>query len=284
MFAGTLDIARQSIARLLCHWMPDNFTSRKLNQARGDIVCPYSSLPLQGTVAVCHLLPEGWLRKELRAERAKRDRQELQIVAKLASSSSVARWAQEAALYEYDLLHEARMQRLFRQAWQGDMGIVVPMIDAERSDHSVIVMRYIPWKRLCDAGPCSLAVAAAARFFFTSIREHHLLHGDMSETNLLVDPEDPRRVCVLDYGLSRRLSAEEAHELLTVRPQSPISRELLGTWLDPGLAGTAFTPEAWDTRWWPLVLRGGRDGEASGDGVFVRSLVSLTRMACMHNG
>jgi hypothetical protein len=271
-----LQSAKMSLTRVLARWCPETFVSRKMNQADESKACPYSSDRLSGTMATCEVSGTV-LTKRLRREFLDSDRRDLGFVSMLVSSATISGWAADSARLEGDLLNEALMQNRFADAWRDSLNVHIPEVFDNQSDQYVISMQYVPWPRLGEHKEPLKAVDMVARFFFRSISEFNLLHGDISVTNVLVDPDDDGNVAILDFGLSRVLSDEEAKDLLKVRRQSMTSVVLLGSWAQ---AGFTFNEECWSRVIWPAVSGGCQDNEATSDGTFVRSLVSLTRMAC----
>lgn len=280
-----LQVAQNFALSMMKRWSPDTFVSRKLNQADDEVVCGYSFHPMEGTVAVCERKGETVV-KRLRPDLAESDRRELALVVKMmGEGSTVGSWAADAMRYEHDLVHEARMQQLFCDAWASDFYIHVPVVLPSSSSATQLVSQYFAWPRLLDFPPeCpsrSAALRSVARFFFESLRDKGLLHGDISETNVLVNPHMPQQVCVLDFGLSKRVSTEETKALLEVRPDSAASVEVLGRWKRPE---ADWSPTAWQEVVLPAALLGQGEGpEHCKNGCFVRSLTSLTRMACSAN-
>jgi serine/threonine protein kinase len=268
--------AKMSLARFLARWCPETFVSRKMNQAEEFKNCPYSSDRLSGTMATCDVLGNV-LKKRLRNEFLETDKRDLFLISLLVSSAAIKQWAVDSARLEGDFLNEAHMQSLFANAWRHSLYVYIPEVYNEQSNRHVIAMAYVPWPRLGEHKQPSKAVEMVARFFFRSISEFHLLHGDISVTNVLVDPDDDGRVAILDFGLSRVLSGVEAVDLLRVRRNSTTSVLLLGAWSQNGFT---FSEDLWSDVIWPAVSAGSEDKEATSDGTFVRSLVSLTRMAC----
>jgi hypothetical protein len=275
-----LNTIKDSTLRTLRRWVPDTLISRKLDQADDNTASEYSDAPLEGTMAMCEILACGTrLRKTLRVDLVEADRNALFWIRQLAPTTAIRNWARDSSEYEMDVEHEAMMQEMFRKAWRGEEDIVVPHVYVADVGKSSIIMEFLPFQRLrdCSPGPRRKhAALTAARFFFDSIRIHHLLHGDISATNVLVATDGRFRCGMIDFGLSRQLSPEESEMLLAPREDSVTSRTLLGIWY----SASQFSEELWVTEIWPVVMRGRDDPNACEDGTFVRSLVGLTRIAC----
>jgi hypothetical protein len=274
-----LQYIKYSLTGMLTHWCPHTFVSRKLNQADESKLCPYSSNPLEGTVATCEL-DGAIIYKRLRTEFTERDARDLRMLAMIVKSPIISGWAMDSARYEYDLLHEADMQEAFWEAWQNDSRMSIPKVHRSLSSATVLAMDFVPWERLENTltkEHVAAAVLTVARFFFYSIAKHHLLHGDISTTNVLVNPNSLGHVSILDFGLSRCLAEGEAEALLRIRQISHTSRLILGSW---NKDGHLFNDNEWTMTLLPAILGGHCDADATIDGTFVRSLVSLTRMAC----
>jgi len=272
-----LQSLQDQVLRAVRQWVPHTIVSRKLNQADEDTKCEYSNDFMQGTMATC--TQEGSvLYKRLREDLIHGDQLMLTWIKLLASSPALSSWAKDSAKLESNVEHEATMQQRFFEAWKDHTDIVVPRVFGFNPNRHEIKMQFLPLQRLCDASPGpmrQLATESAATFFFQSIQNHQLLHGDMSSTNILICPKTGK--CgVIDYGLSRVLSKQEASDLLTIRRESPTSRELLGIWF----SSVNFSEDLWQQVILPAVQLGRGDTNACTDGTFVRSLIGLTRIAC----
>jgi hypothetical protein len=232
-----------------------------------------SSAPMevcQGTVAECVIdraADPPTITKHYKVAHKPRMLRELGLVKRMVNNYTVQSWAEEAA-NEFDAAHEFDLLKAFHDVWGTEGAIVVPAPLAH-TEHS-LCMQYVDWPRFVEyTGPDTQVWALLKTFFYESIRQG-LLHGDLSKYNVLVHP-DGRRICVIDFGLAKRLTPDEAHELLHDTRPAGIAHELHNAWTDPSFVIT----EAW----WQTVLNSMDTAKGSRhSGLYARSLINLTTM------
>lgn len=241
---------------------PEGFTTRKIRQARAG-----AQPPMAGTIADCEVDEEkSVLTKRVRREQEEKDLRELRLISTLIPSQIIQGWA-AAASQEYDLVHEAQQQRRFHARWLQDPIIRVPRV-LDVSNAGGLRMEYVPWPRFADS-PLELGRAAIPhifRFLIGSIVSDNVVHGDISPNNVLLEPGGQGGVCVVDFGLTSNAPCLPAP---TKEPALTIS----DAWRTPGFC---FTEEWWSAHTWLDP-----QGDSDVDGCFVRSLLSLTHMACL---
>jgi serine/threonine protein kinase len=189
-------------------------------------------------------------------------------------------WA-ECARLEFDLQSEFEFHQSFLVMWKDHASISVPTLiaGALSEDRKLLSMGYVAWPRwadvfVSDKDRARKAMTLVATFFFDSISKEGLVHGDISPFNVLVNREGPLCVCMIDYGLCRRMSADEIGQLVKYSKEKSKSASMLSSvWSE---SGQVFGSRLWSSLQGCLM----DDPFAKIDGVFVRSLLGMTRMAC----
>jgi hypothetical protein len=253
----------QSIAefsgRVYKRIFPDTFLVRKWDQQKTK-----DTSPLSGTIADCQVSEDGlFITKQVRKNQAAGDIRDLTMATMIPSF--IIQSLATQCLLEYDLIHEAAQQRKFRELWHSDECIDVPRVRKVTSEF--ITMDYIQWPRFSDCPPhvARTSIPLIMKFFVYSICRVGLVHGDISRFNVLVKPDDGTQICVIDYGLTShmpKLKPPKTHPGITIDD----------AWR---LEGFKFSMEWWSAHTWMNV-----SGDSNTDGVFARSMLSLTRMAC----
>jgi predicted unusual protein kinase regulating ubiquinone biosynthesis (AarF/ABC1/UbiB family) len=122
----------------------------------------------------------------------------------------------EAVRSELDYKAEAKIQRTFAEAWNGDLTVRVPRVIDELSSQRVLTMTRARGKTLVDTAaggsPEVRAQAAAAiyKFAWGSPLVHGLLNADPNPGNFLVETQSDGHVVVhcLDFGCALAISDE----------------------------------------------------------------------------
>ena len=246
--------------------MPDSICSRKMAQSNGR-----DFGKLSGTVATC-TVEHRRLVKRLRRDRLQKDVRHLSQIRSVVRDNTIRTWA-KCALLEYDLEHEAKMQIRLYKHWKDSASrdILIPRVHSSNADR--IEMDYYEWPRLVDIPSTEKVpwcIDLLAHFFFTSLARFGILYGDISQFNTLVHIEK-RRICVVDFGLVTQVSPDEISDIGKSVDQGTLGDQFYCAWSQQGFQ---FTPE-----WWSNVQLW--DGQGTGvHGLYVRSLVSLTKLAC----
>lgn len=238
---------------------PDTLTVRKMQQARSK-----EAPALSGTMADCEVDENNVLTKRIRRELQESDLRDLKLVQFLVPSEMIGNLT-KAAILEYDLLREAAMQKVFFELWKNDQIISVPEV-LEGSDEKELRMEFVPWPRLSESprSRIRLAVPELLRFLVMSIVNGNVVHGDISPFNVLLNPYDSR-MYIIDYGLSSVSPA-----LLTPNKNPAIT--ISDAWHNEGFQ---FTLQWWDKQTWIDP-----SADSAVDACFVRSMMSLTYIAC----
>jgi hypothetical protein len=140
-------------------------------------------------------------------------------------------------------------------------------------------MEFYDWPRLADVIDNTelfeKAVVSTAFFFFNSINRAGLVHGDISLFNVLVDPKSKNgRICVIDYGITCKLKNKDINNIKEDDNLDGDPSKISDAW---NTEGFQFSWEWWEK----LNLLERKSSDISG--VFIRSVVALTRIACMGN-
>jgi hypothetical protein len=253
-------------------WQPDALINRKLKQGRCN-----DFDKLSGTIADCKISKNRkFITKKIRQDKKENDINQLYIIGKIVGNSVVNSWT-EAAILEYDCEHEASIQKKFYKLWKNSDIIKIPKVKSFTEDS--IKMEFVDCPRLADVIDNTelfeKAVASTAFFFFNSINRAGLVHGDISLFNVLVDPKSKNgRICVIDYGITCKLKNKDINNIKE-------DDNLDG---DPSKISDAWNTEGFqfNWEWWEkLNLLERKSSDISG--VFIRSVVALTRIACMGN-
>ena len=256
-------------------WQPDAIINRKLKQAKSN-----DFEKLSGTIADCQISKDRkFITKKIRHDQKEKDISDLYLIGQIVGSSVVNTWT-DAAMLEYDLVHEACIQEEFYQLWKNSDIIKIPKVKSFTDDS--IVMEFVDWPRLADVlnnkELFENAVKSTAYFFYNSINRGNIVHGDISLFNILVDPKSKNgRICVIDYGMTCRLESKDVNNLNNITEVDNLKG-------DPSKIFDAWSTEgfqfSWE--WWEeLNLMEKKSSDISG--VFIRSVVSLTRIACIGN-
>ncbi|MCF8128825.1 MAG: phosphotransferase [Deltaproteobacteria bacterium] len=120
-------------------------------------------------------------------------------------------------LRELDFLREARNMKIARGYAAEQPEIVIPAVYQEDCSERLLVMEYIQGTRVRDlntgnfADPKSLA-RTGLNAAIKQILEDGFFHADPHPGNLLVT--DDERICLLDWGMTGRLSDRDRFELI----------------------------------------------------------------------
>lgn len=167
---------------------------------------------------------------------------------------------------ECDYLREARATEAFRRAWADDPGVRIPEVDPARSAATVLTTTWLDGRGLADleGAPDGVRQRAArhlARFAWTNLFRHGVIHADPHPGNHRVDPGG-HWIGVLDFGCVQRLDpaiADAEREVLRALWRDD-RRRLHAALEATGVVGDArFDPAAHEAllRWtWAPYLRG----------------------------
>lgn len=159
--------------------------------------------------------------------------------------------------------------------WHKDPVIKIPLVKSASSNR--IEMEFVDWPRISDIiedqANFKQAVGEIARFFFQSILKGGMVHGDISLFNALVCPSG-KRVCILDFGLCIKLEPQLIHRTLFEEPEEGPQKMAFQAWTTKGFR---FNMKWWNSFQSSLLYCSGNDLS----GVYVRSVVSLCKMASM---
>lgn len=112
------------------------------------------------------------------------------------------RFLEEVFEQETDLRREAHFQEKFQSIFQSDLRFKVPLIYRDFSNDNILTQE----KVLCSLAQDLYTIAnfSIFDFFFTSLFEHGLLHGDLNDRNWGLKSDGT--VVVYDYGCSQIIS------------------------------------------------------------------------------
>lgn len=113
----------------------------------------------------------------------------------------------ERVLDEFDLEHEAGMQRRFQRALRGHPALVVPAPVTRLSHESVLVSQWVDGVPLPEAEDPDLAAQRLVAFALGGIRSG-LVYADPDPQDVLELPDG--RTAILDYGATKTVEAERA--------------------------------------------------------------------------
>jgi predicted unusual protein kinase regulating ubiquinone biosynthesis (AarF/ABC1/UbiB family) len=114
-------------------------------------------------------------------------------------AAAVLREVRQRVLDEFDLEHEAQMQRRFHRALRGHASLHVPAPVTRLAAENVLVSEWVDGVPLRDAPDPDRAAALLITFAFGAARAG-LAHADLGPQDVLVG--DDGRVSVLDFGAS----------------------------------------------------------------------------------
>jgi hypothetical protein len=253
-------------------WQPEAFCNRKIKQSKSN-----EFDKLKGTIADCKISKNRkFITKRIRQENKEHDLNQLKLLGLMPGYPVMESWT-KASILEYDSEHEAMVQKKFYKLWKNSDIIKIPKVKSFTEDS--IKMENFEWPRLGDIIDnkelFENAVKSTAFFFFYSIKKWGLVHGDISVFNILVDPESTNgRICVIDYGMTGELNTEDLNKIKEID-------NLTGY---PALMAEAWNKEGFQfsMEWWSKInLLEIHSNNISG--VYARSLISLTKLACMSN-
>lgn len=274
IFASTIG----SFTRLFMWWLPESVLTEKFQQANSSGEPVHTRL--EGSISTCKVDQFGKvLTKTVRLDRRETFMLHVRILGLVPMAHVLNSWA-SCARNEFDMNIERGFQQKFYEAWKNDPCIIVPRVI--RSDSISISMQYVCWPRWIDVyntdkGLARKSISLVARFFFESISNHHLLYGDISPYNILIcpGPGDELCICVVDYGLCREMDHDSKKSLTEFDVAGNVSAQTLSNnW---SVGGNIFNEIFWTDLQSHLLESPFSDI----DGVFVRSLLGLTHMACM---
>jgi predicted unusual protein kinase regulating ubiquinone biosynthesis (AarF/ABC1/UbiB family) len=113
----------------------------------------------------------------------------------------------QRVLDEFDLEHEAQMQRRFQRALRGHRSLHVPAPVTRLAAENVLVSEWVDGVPLRDAPDPDQAAAALVAFAFGAAREG-LAHADLGPDDVLV--ADDGRLTILDFGASATIDRARA--------------------------------------------------------------------------
>ena len=120
-------------------------------------------------------------------------------------------------LRELDFMREARNIRIASSYIDEDSEIYIPDVYEEYCTEHLLVMEYIQGTKLKDLKTDSLTdpestAKQGLRAAIKQILDDGFFHADPHPGNMLITPEG--RICLVDWGLTGRLSKRDRHELI----------------------------------------------------------------------
>lgn len=199
-------------------------------------------LDMEGSVGLCTIVDGIYVDKKIKDyDRIIASSKKIDMIGKMIchfnkSSGNVLEHLGEKVLLEGHLDNEYNLQMIFYNVWKNHSNIYVPKPLWVKNN--VLRMEYFNrenWK-------CIESVENSAKkwkgflllkeFFFGSFYKY-ILHGDISPYNTLINIcGDEVNICVLDYGLSSKISEEQMSGFndMTINAPHKFADELLQKW------------------------------------------------------